>query len=301
MHLSQLLKSSSTTFSFEFFPPKTDEATAQLLRRAAEMAQLRPSFVSVTYGAGGSTRDRTRDIVVRLQDQIGLSAAAHLTCVGHSRSELIDILETYRQRGVNNIVALRGDAPTGAAGFTPHPDGLAHADQLVALIRERFGAHFGVAVAGYPEGHPETPNKLTDLDHLKRKVDRGADAVITQLFFDNHDFYDFRDRCVLAGIHVPIIAGIMPVLSAKGVMRMAGLCGARIPAKLLSRLHKAGDNEEAVARVGIDWAVQQCRDLLENHVRGVHFYTLNRSNATIEIYRRLGATDSQTLANLAER
>ena len=300
MHLGQLLKATQTTFSFEFFPPKTDEATAQLLHRAAEMAQLRPSFVSVTYGAGGSTRDRTRDIVVQLQEQIGLTAAAHLTCVGHSRAELIDILETYRQRGVHNLVALRGDAPPGTT-FTPHPDGLSHADQLVALIREHFGAHFGIAVAGYPEGHPETPNKLTDLDHLKRKVDCGADAVITQLFFDNRDFYDFCDRCVLAGIPVPIIAGIMPVLSSKGAMRMAGLCGSRIPAKLLGRLQKAGDNEQSVAHVGIDWAVQQARDLLENQARGVHFYTLNRSNATLEIYRRLGAADSQTLANLAER
>jgi methylenetetrahydrofolate reductase (NADPH) len=301
MHLGQLLAANPTTFSFEFFPPKTDEGTAQLLQRAAELAQLRPSFVSVTYGAGGSTRDRTRDIVVRLQNDIRLPAAAHLTCVGHSRAELIDILETYRQRGVNNLVALRGDAPKGAAAFQPHPDGFRHAADLVGLIRDRFGAHFGVAVAGYPEGHPETPNKITDLDHLKAKVDRGADAVVTQLFFDNRDFYDFRERCELAGIAVPIVAGIMPVLSRKGILRMAGLCGARLPAKLLARLQKAGDDEQTVANIGIDWAVQQCRDLLENQVRGVHFYTLNRSNATQEIYRRLGAVDSRTLAHLANR
>ncbi|MBI1374868.1 MAG: methylenetetrahydrofolate reductase [NAD(P)H] [Phycisphaera sp.] len=299
MRIAELLKANPVTFSFEFFPPKNESAVDLLLARAEQLAKLRPTFVSVTYGAGGTTRDRTRDVVVRLQDAVGLSTAAHLTCVGHSRAELIEILETYLQRGVTNIVALRGDAPNASTGFQPHPDGLTHANELVELIRERFGDKFGVAVAGYPEGHPETPNKITDLDNLKRKVDAGADVVVTQLFFDNHDFYDFCERCELAKIDVPVIAGIMPVQSRKGIMRMAGLCGSRIPAKLLRRLDRAGDNDDEVAKVGIDWATQQCRDLLEHHVRGIHFYTLNRSTTTMEIYRRLGASDSEALAHLA--
>ncbi len=300
MHLSQLAQLGRPSFSFEFFPPKTDEAAGQLYQRAAELAQLRPSFISVTYGAGGSTRDRTREVVVKLREQYGITAAAHLTCVGHNRSELVDILQHYAQRGVHNIVALRGDRPSDAAACPQPADGLTYAAELVELIRSEFGSQFGIAVAGYPEGHPETPSKLDDLDNLRRKVDAGADVVITQLFFDNRDFYDFRERCELAGIRVPIIAGIMPVLSGKGIRRMAGLCGARLPAKLLGRLQRAGDDDNAVATVGIDWATQQCRDLLDNQVAGIHFYTLNRSGATIEIFRRLGATDADALAHLAQ-
>jgi methylenetetrahydrofolate reductase (NADPH) len=295
-----MLDNHAATFSFEFFPPKTDEAVPQLMERATQLAQLRPAFVSVTYGAGGSTRDRTRDVVIRLKNEMGLNVAAHLTCVGHSRDELIDILELYRRSGVQNIVALRGDAPQADVGFKAHPSGFKHAHELVGLIREKFGDHFGIAVAGYPEGHPETPSRITDLDRLKAKVDAGAHVVVTQLFFDNRDFYDFRERCELVGIDKPIVAGIMPILSRKGVERMAGMCGANIPAKLLRRLRRAGDDEEQMAQIGIDWATQQCRDLLDNQVRGIHFYTLNRSTATSEIYRRLGATDSQALQKMAK-
>jgi methylenetetrahydrofolate reductase (NADPH) len=238
--------------------------------------------------------------------ELGVPAAAHLTCVGNSREQLIEVLEGFRELDITNIVALRGDAPAagGASGgvstFEPHPDGLRYASELVALIRERFGDAFGIAVAGYPEGHVETRCRLTDLDNLKRKVDAGADVVITQLFFDNRDFYDFVERCELSGIDVPIVAGIMPIVTRAGILKMAGLCGARLPSKLLKRLQAAGEDDEKVARVGIDWATRQCHDLLENRVRGIHFYTLNRSNATIEIYRRLGAADSQALADMAE-
>lgn len=299
MRIGELLKARGPTFSFEFFPPKSDDAVEGLVGRATELAKLRPSFVSVTYGAGGSTRDRTRDLVVRLRNQVGLNTAAHLTCVGHSREELTDLLEHYRRQGIKNIVALRGDAPDARQGFVAHEGGFSYACELVELIRGSFGDAFAIAVAGYPEGHPETPNKLADMDNLKRKVDAGADAVFTQLFFDNRDFYDFRERCELLGIKAPVVAGIMPVLSWKGISRMAGLCGARIPAKLLSRLQRVSDNDEAVAAIGVDWAVQQCRDLLDNQVRGIHFYTLNRSGATLEIYRRLGASDSEGLKLLA--
>lgn len=299
MRFSDLLSRHRTTFSFEFFPPKTDEAVPQLIERARQLATLRPSFVSVTYGAGGTTRDRTREVVVKLKREVGLNVAAHLTCVGHSREELVEILDVYRQAEVRNIVALRGDPPQAGA-FEAHPHGFHNAHQLVGLIRQRFGDYFGIAVAGYPEGHPETTSKLTDLERLKAKVDAGADTVVTQLFFENRDFYDFRQRCELLGVRVPIVAGIMPILSRKGIERMAGLCGSRIPAKLMGRLMRAGDDDEQVAQIGIDWATQQCRDLLDNSVRGVHFYTLNRSGATSEIYRRLGASDSAALEQLAK-
>jgi methylenetetrahydrofolate reductase (NADPH) len=298
MRLPELFRKHPTTFSFEFFPPKSPEAEEQLWQRAQELADLKPAFVSVTYGAGGSTRKQTHQIVHKLYKEFSLNVAAHLTCVGHSRDEITEVLQQYAEEGVNNIVALRGDPPRDQPHFKPAPDGLSYGTELVSLIREKFGDRFGIAVAGYPEGHPETVNKLEDLDHLKAKVDAGADCVVTQLFFDNHDFYDFRERCDLAGLNVPIIAGIMPILSRKGILRMAGLSGARLPAKLLRRLYQAGDDDQKVARVGIDWATQQCRDLLDQQVRGIHFYTLNRSSATAEIYRRLGAADSSELEEL---
>ncbi|MBI1369056.1 MAG: methylenetetrahydrofolate reductase [NAD(P)H] [Planctomycetes bacterium] len=294
----EIFEQAGATFSFEFFPPKTPEAQGRLHQQVAELKTLSPSFVTCTYGAGGSTRQQTGDIVAKLGKELAVPTAAHLTCVGHSCDQLVEVLEGYRKMGIANIVALRGDAPADQSTFTPHPEGLRYAGELVGLIRKRFGDAFGIAVAGYPEGHTDTRCKLTDLDHLKRKVDAGADVVVTQLFFDNRDFYDFVERCQIVGIRVPVVAGIMPIVSRSGIMRMAGLCGARLPAKLLRRLVAATDDEQ-VAKIGIDWATQQCRDLLDHQVRGIHFYTLNRSSATIEIYRRLGARDSQALAHMA--
>lgn len=295
MKLPDIFKAHKATFSFEFFPPKTDQAVEQLFERAREMAELRPAFVSVTYGAGGTTRERTHDVVVDLKNKFDLTAAAHLTCVGHTREDIIHILNRYHEKGIQNIVALRGDLPEGHTG----PAGeLAYANELVELIREQFGDHFGIAVAGYPEGHPDTVCKLTDLDNLKRKVDAGADAIITQLFFDNRDFHDFRATCELQRIDIPIIAGLMPIVSEKGVRRMAGMCGSRIPPKLLTKLQKADGDAEKVLAVGIDWATQQSHDLLENQTAGIHFYTLNKSKATHEIYRRLGARNSDMLESM---
>ncbi len=300
MHLTALLQQHQPSFSFEFFPPKSDEAVGTLMGRATELAALKPAFVSVTYGAGGSTRLKTLEVIMRLKRELDVNAAAHLTCVGHNREELVGILHQLKDAGVQNIVALRGDAPIEAgATFTPHPNGLRYAAELVQLIRSEFGDTFGIAVAGYPEGHPETPDKLADLDHLRAKVDQGADAIVTQLFFDNRDFFDFRDRCELAGIRVPIIAGLMPIVSHKGILRMAGLCGSRLPAPLLAQLQKAKDDDAQVARIGTQWATQQARELIEQGVRGIHFYTLNRSGATVEIYQNLGAADSAALAAIA--
>ena len=299
MHIRDIFREHRTTFSFEFFPPKTDEASEELFRNIASLQALQPSFVSVTYGAGGSTRDRTHDLVVRIQKETDLVAVSHLTCACHTLEEMTAILDRYAASGIKNVLALGGDPPKNMADFDRKRDAFRYANELVAFIRSRANAPdprgFGVGVAGFPEGHPGCPNRLIEMDHLKRKVDAGADYVCTQLFFDNRDFYDFRERCELAGIAVPIVAGIMPITSKSGMVRMAELAlGARIPARLLRAVNRCGD-DEAVKRVGVHWATEQCRDLIDSGVRGIHFYTLNRSDATRQIYDNLGVKDSAAL------
>lgn len=303
MHIRDIFKQQRTTFSFEFFPPKSAEAAGKLFDTIAELESLRPTFVSATYGAGGSTRELTNDLVVRLRDETSLNPMPHLTCLGHSEEEIHAILERYARHDIGNILALRGDPPRDQPDYDRAKDAFGYASDLVAAIR-RFnesGVHpnpsgFGIGVAGFPEGHPETPNRLRELDLLKAKVDAGADFIITQLFFDNRDFYDFRDRCRLAGISVPIIAGIMPITSAPGMARMADLAqGARFPAAVIRAIKRTGGDPEAVQRVGVHWATEQCRDLLDHDVDGIHFYTLNRSRATREVYTTLGVRDSMDL------
>ncbi len=307
MHISDIFQRHATTFSFEFFPPKNDQAADALFTHIAQLESLKPSFVSVTYGAGGSTRRLTHDLVVKIKQRTTLDPVPHLTCVCHKRADIADILTRYAAASVGNILALGGDAPKNTAGWRREDDDFQHAADLVSFIREfnaRTADHppgfdprgFGMGVAGFPEGHPATPNRLREMDYLKAKVDAGADYICTQLFFDNHDFYDFRDRCTLAGIHVPIIAGIMPITSAAGITRMAELAlGAHYPATLLRAIQRCGNDPDAVKRVGVHWATEQCRDLLDNNVRGLHFYTLNHSDATLAIYRNLGVADSTTL------
>lgn len=307
MHIRDIFQRDSTTFSFEFFPPKTDEASEQLYQNIAELESLRPSFVSVTYGAGGSTRQRTHDLVVRIKETTSCDPFPHLTIVCHQEQEVREILERYAQHGISNILALGGDPPRGMEAHDRASDSFQHASDLVRFIVHfnNSGTHpdprgFGIGVAGFPEGHPATPNRVLELDYLKAKVDAGADYIVTQLFFDNHDFYDFRDRCELVGIRVPIIAGIMPITSSKGLNRMAELAlGAHYPARLLRAIGRCGGDEEYVRRVGVQWATEQCRDLLDNHVNGIHFYTLNHSNATREIYANLGVKDSRMLVRSA--
>ena len=295
MHIQDIFAAHPTTFSFEFFPPKTDEVAEQLFGHIRELESLKPLFMSVTYGAGGSTRERTHNLVVRIAETTALDPVPHLTCVGHSEGEIAGILERYAQaKGVSNILALGGDPPVGALrdGYQKSNDAFGHAIDLVKFIRS-FKEHpdargFGVGVAGFPEGHPGTPNRVLEMDYLKAKVDAGADYIVTQLFFENHDFYDFRERCEIAGVKVPIIAGIMPVTSLGTFKRIPELAlGARYPAKLLRAIGRAGSEVESVKRVGIHWATEQCRDLLDNAVRGIHFYTLNHSYATREIYKTL--------------
>ena len=293
MHMADILARDACTASFEFFPPQKDAGWDPLFASIAALERLAPSFVSVTYGAGGSTRERTRELVLRLRRETSLDPVPHLTCVGHTRAEMQAILESYAAEGVSNILALRGDAPRGSATQTGD---FPHAADLVRFIRafNDSGRHpdprgFGIGVAAFPEGHPETPNTLRLMDHLRAKVDAGADWICTQLFFDNHAFLDWRERCDISGIRVPICAGIMPVLSVANLHRMADLAACtHIPAKLMRALQRCGDDAEGVERVGIHWATEQCLELLDRSVRGIHFYTLNRSAATQEIFRNLG-------------
>ena len=295
MHISDIIRPDSPTFSFEFFPPKTPEASETLYQTIRDLESYMPHFVSVTYGAGGSTRDLTHDLVERIKHTTKLDPIPHLTCVCHNQEEIQEILSRYARSNIGNILALGGDRPRDMA-YDKSRDAFQHAIDLVKFIR-RFnesGAHpdprgFGIGVAGFPEGHPATPNRLAEMEHLKAKVESGANYIVTQLFFDNRDFYDFRERCVLAGIHIPIIAGIMPITSMGGFRRIAELAGgARFPAKLLRALQRCEDDPEMVKRVGVHFALEQCHDLLDNSVAGIHFYTLNRSDATRVIFDSLG-------------
>jgi len=294
MHIQQIFQAHDTTFSFEFFPPSTPEAAETLRQSIEQLTPLAPSYVSVTYGAGGSTRQLTHNLVTRLQQETDLTVVSHLTCVGSSIPEVHAILETYTANGIHNVMALRGDAPRGSGVFVPAADGFKNAAELVAYIKRNF-PRLGIGVAGYPEGHPETPNRLKEMEYLKAKVDAGADFICTQLFFDNHYFLDFRERCLLAGIKVPILAGLMPVTSQKSMRRMAELSGGTVfPAKLLRAMGRA-ESEEYAEKVGIHWATAQALDLLDNNVKGIHFYTLNQSKATKHIYEWLGVSSSKAL------
>ena len=294
MHITDILPAASPTLSFEFFPPRTAEAAGELEGALEQLAAWQPAFVSVTYGAGGTTRDRTQALVAKLRQNPAFAAIPHLTCVRHTEAEMMSLLEGYAAAGVSNLLALRGDLPTGAG---PSPEGdFPHAADLVRFIR-RFnerGSHpdprgFGIGVAGFPEGHPATPNRMLEMDHLKAKIDAGADYICTQVFFDNHDFHDFRERCDLAGIRVPIIAGILPLSHPASLRRMAGLAGgSHYPARLQRAFQRAGDDAEAFRRVGIHHATTQCADLLDHGVAGIHFYTLNRAEPTIAVLSSLG-------------
>lgn len=305
MHIRDMIGGDRTVASFEFFPPKTADAAEKLFGAISELQTLHPSFVSVTYGAGGSTRELTHDLVVRIRRETSLEPMPHLTCVGHTKDEINEILERYAGAGIENILALRGDPP-GGPGCQSHDwdkEAFRYAADLVEHVRD-FGEKHGVAggkgfcigVAGFPEGHPACPNRVKELEHLKLKVDAGACFIITQLFFDNRDFKDFGERCRLVGIRAPIIAGIMPIQSVKGMDRMAELAqGARYPASLLRAVQRTDGTDEAVRRLGVHWATEQSRDLLDHGVAGLHFYTLNKSGATREIYRTLGISSSRDL------
>lgn len=284
MRISEQIKSGTPTLSFEFFPPKDDIGFWDLYKTIESLKPLSPSFVSVTYGAGGSTRRKTIDLVARIKKDLGVEPMAHLTCVGSDRVELARVVDELKSNHIENVLALRGDPPEGQAVFTATTGGFRFANELVSFIRERH-SDFCIGGACYPEGHPESASRESDLTNLKRKVDAGVDFLITQLFFDSADFLAFRDRAAAAGIHVPIIAGIMPILSVKQIKRFTQMCGARIPRELLSRIEAVEDDAEAVRQLGMYYATEQCATLLSHGVAGIHFYTLNRSTATRAIYQ----------------
>ncbi len=294
MNIAKLFRNNQTLFSFELFPPKSKAAADQLFATISELNPLELAYVSVTYGAGGSTRELTHELVLKIQKETDLTVVTHLTCVGSTREEIHEILETYAESSIENIFALRGDPPYGTDHFEQVPGGFSNATELVSFIRKRY-PHMGIGVAGYPEGHPETPNRLVEMDHLKAKVDAGADYICTQLFFDNHEFYDFCERCRMEGITVPIVAGVAPVTSMKLMHRMAEVsAGTRFPAPFIKAMRRA-DSEEHAFKVGIHWAAEQIRDLVDHNVNGIHLYTLNKSDATRHIYDSLGVTSTKRL------
>src|SRR4051794_1621637 len=285
MRIDKLFGQGLPAISFEFFPPRNEGGWAQLYQAIGELHSLKPSYVSVTYGAGGSTRGKTLDLVSRIQNELKIRSMAHLTCVGHTADELGQILDDLWNAGIRNVLALRGDPPAGQTNFVATEGGFANADALTAYVRTRHD--FAVGVAGYPEGHPQCLNKTRDLEHLKRKVDNGAHFVVTQLFFDNADFYRFRDEARAMGIKVPIVAGIMPILNVGQIKRFVSMCGSKIPHRLLNKLEALDENPDTVHKVGVEYAAMQCKDLLFNDCQGLHFYTLNKSKATVDIVRTL--------------
>jgi len=283
MHISEYYSGEEPVFSFEFFPPANDKAHANLLETISELQALQPHFVSVTYGAGGSTRDRTLALVSWIKNTVGLEAMAHLTCVGSSRDELRAILDRLENSGIENVIALRGDPPSGDSEFKPAADGLSYASELITMIRAE-NRPFCLAAAAYPEVHPEAESPEADLERLAHKVQQGAELLITQLFFDNDSYFAFRERAVKAGITVPIVPGIMPVTG--GRERMARF-GAAIPARLRRQVELAGDDADSIATAGEAWATEQCAALLAEGVPGLHFYTLNRSRATRNVLEKI--------------
>lgn len=281
MKLNSLYSTKKCVLSFELFPPKSDAGVADLMNTVSELAVHKPDYFTCTYGAGGSTRDRTMSIAAGVKQEYGIPVASHLTCVGSTREQLRDYLTAARTNGIDYIVALRGDPPKGETEFKPVDGGLSYANELVMMLRAEF-PEFGIAVAGYPEVHQEAPNAEIDLINLKRKVDAGADVVVTQLFYDNDDFFRFRDRCVAAGISIPIVPGILPVLSLAQVQRIASLCKARLPEEFVTKLN-AQPEEQGQFCVGVEHARKQVQGLIDAGVPGVHFYVLNKSLATKEI------------------
>ncbi|MFQ5672278.1 MAG: methylenetetrahydrofolate reductase [NAD(P)H] [Nitrospinales bacterium] len=296
MKIIDLLRKGTTSFSFEFFPPKDSEGFDRLFRTIENLKQWNPAYVSVTYGAGGSTREKTIDLVGRIKQDIGLESMAHLTCVGSSADEIKSVLDILQHKGIENVLALRGDPPQGKDQFVKSAGGFGYANELVAFIK-KCGYPFSLGVAGYPEGHQECSDKTRDLENLKQKVDAGADFIITQLFFDNRCYFDFVNRARSIGIRVPIIPGIMPILNVNQIKRFTKMCGAAIPSSLVARLEAAEDDGKAVQSIGVEHATEQCEELLLKGAPGIHFYTLNRSNSTLRILDNI--KHQEKLAHLA--
>lgn len=285
MPIPQLYQAGRPVVSFEFFPPKTDAGYRALFETIEELKSLAPGFVSITMGAGGSTREKTVDLTLEITKKLGLTTMAHLPCTGFHPHEIGAILDQLEAGGVRDVLALRGDPPKDDPAFVIPKDGFQYANQLVAYIAKRGG--FGIGAACCPEVHPQAPDAKTDLVNLKRKVDAGADFLISQLFFDNAKFFDFVERARAIGIRVPIVPGIMPIASVAGIRRMAAVNDTSFPVELARELDRVDGDDEATYRLGVEWATMQCRELLARGVPGLHFYTLNRSPASREIHRSL--------------
>lgn len=283
-----LFDKGSPVFSFEFFPPKTEAGLESLERTLTELRELEPSFVSVTYGAGGSTRNRTVELVTRMQRVHGLTAVAHLTCVGATRQDLTSVLEQLRDCGVENILALRGDPPAGESDFRAVEGGFSYASELAGFVREGFGDTFCLGGACYPEGHLECRDLDRGIDHLLVKERAGADYLVTQLFFDNRVYFSFVERARRAGIRSPIVPGIMPITNVGQIERMTRMCGASMPARLAAEMDRRRDDPAAVMQLGVAYATAQCMELLARGAPGIHFYTLNQSALALEVCKRLG-------------
>lgn len=285
MKIIDKLSANTPAFSFEFFPPKDEAGVERLFETVARLQVYDPAYVSVTYGAGGSTRRLTVDLVTRIKREVGLEAMAHLTCVGGTRDEIRGVLDQLQEGGIHNVLALRGDPQKGESAFVRSEGGFGYASELAAFIREHYD--FCLAGACYPESHPESSSPAVDLANLQLKVQAGVDVLVTQLFFDSSDYFSFVERARAAGIQQPIIAGIMPITNVSQVKRFTALCGAKIPQPLLARLESAGDDPARIQQIGVEHATAQCRELLAGGVPGIHFYTLNRSPATVEVLERL--------------
>jgi len=284
--LADLYARPGLTLSVEFFPPKTDKGEENLFREIEIIKRLKPAFCSVTYGAGGSTREKTVDLVDRIHRECGLEVMCHLTVVGQSKDDARAVLKKLKKKGIQNLLALGGDPPQGMTDWKPHPDGFHYAAELVREAKTLGG--FSIAVAGFPEVHPRAESRASDLRFLKEKVDAGAVAVITQLFFDNADFYRFAEDLRNLGVTVPIVPGILPVLSAPQVRRFTTLCCSKIPPRLEGELAKVENDDDAAVEVGIEYATEQCEDLIKHGVPGIHFYSLNKSHSLQAICKNLG-------------
>jgi methylenetetrahydrofolate reductase (NADPH) len=274
-----------TGLSFELFPPKTQKGTSNLFDHLENLAVFQPDYITCTYGAGGSTQKKTLDVIKRVKSEFKVPVASHLTVVGSTVDELRAYLHEAQSGGIDYIVALRGDPPQGETEFTPVQGGLSYANQLVELVRDEFPG-FGIAVAGYPEKHREAISMEVDLDHLKRKVDTGADVIITQLFYDNQDYFNFVELCLDRGIEIPIVPGILPVVNLSQVTRITSLCDAKLPREFVDRLQNAGSEQDQL-EVGIEFATRQVEELLSQKVCGLHFYVLNKSGSTSKVLQSL--------------
>lgn len=285
MFLKDIYKNKNFVVSFELFPPKKDDAVEKLYTTVEDIREINPDYISVTYGAGGSTQEKTFDIVSNIKKRYNIETVSHLTCVNATKETIGTFLTRLKEQNIENILALRGDPPEGQDNFSKTIGGFEYASELTEYIHSH--GQWSIAVAGYPEGHQDSQTLEEDVSFLKVKVDKGADVILTQLFYDNNDFYTFMDLCTKKGIEIPIVPGIFPILTYKSIKKITSLCGSKIPKQLDSQIEKHQNDQKAVEQIGIEYAVKQCEELLQYGVKGIHFYTMNKSHHIKQIYRAI--------------